>query len=65
MSDDKNTKGYRDRSRIDYSQDYERNYWTEKWNISNEQLKEALEKTDSVMVSDVEEYLKKRDYINQ
>jgi hypothetical protein len=63
MSDDKNTKGYRDRSRIDYSQDYERTYWTNKWDISNEQLKEALEKTDSVMVSDVEEYLKKNGYI--
>lgn len=63
MGDDKNSKDYRDRSRIDYSQDYERRYWTEKWGISDEQLKEALDSTDSVMVSDVEGYLKKKKYV--
>lgn len=63
MGDDKNSKDYRDRSRIDYSQDYERRYWTEKSGISDEQLKEALDSTDSVMVSDVEGYLKKKKYV--
>lgn len=63
MSDDKTSKDYRDRSRIDFSQDYERQYWTNKWNISDAQLKEALVKTDSVMVDDVENYLTERKYI--
>lgn len=63
MSDDKNSKDYRDRSRIDFSQDYERQYWTEKWNISDEQLKEALDQTNSVMADDVENYLSKKNYI--
>lgn len=63
MSDDKNSKDYRDRTRIDYSQDYERQYWTEKWNVSDEQLKEALDRTDSVMVDDVQRYLRQKNYI--
>lgn len=63
MSDDTTSKDYRDRSRIDYSQDYERRYWTEKWDISDEQLKEALDKTGSVMVSDVESFLRKQNHI--
>lgn len=63
MSDNKNSKDYRDRKRIDYSQRYERDYWTGKWGISDEQLKEALDETDSVMVDDVEQYLKDNNLI--
>ena len=63
MSDDKNSKDYRDRTRIDYSQDYERQYWTNKWSITDGQLREAIDRTDSVMVDDVENYLRERSYI--
>lgn len=63
MSDDKDSKDFRDRSRIDYSQDYEKDYWTEKWGISDQQLKEALDDTDSVMAEDVEKYLRDKGLI--
>ena len=51
MADDP-TKRARDNDRIDVSQDYECRYWSEKWNISPEELKRAVSKA-GVMVKDV------------
>lgn len=50
----------RDKSRIDVSQ---REYWTEKWNITEDMLQEAMLKTNSVMAADVERYLRDNDLI--
>ena len=53
----------RDKSRIDVSQKMEREYWTEKWNITEDMLQEAMLKSDSVMAADVERYLRENDLI--
>lgn len=58
--DDKKNAGKADRSRINLSENYEVEYWSEKFNISPEQLKKAVEKSGSSMAADVEAYLKKQ-----
>lgn len=62
-SEDGRARDHRDRGSIDFRQDCERRYWRQKWDISDEQLKEALDQTDSVVVDDVENYLQNRNYI--
>ncbi len=42
MSDDTTNHGTRDRSRISLEQDYEVRYWTEKWNITKDELAAAV-----------------------
>jgi hypothetical protein len=42
--DDKNNRGPQDRSRINLSEDYEVRYWTEALGVSEDQLKQAIEK---------------------
>jgi len=59
MSDDKSKKDYRDRTRINTSESYEVAYWTNKWNISSQQLTGAIRAIDSTSVKKVAEYLKK------
>ena len=44
MADDRTLRGPRDRQRINMSEDYEVTYWTRKWDISREQLAEAVKK---------------------
>jgi len=44
MADDPNNRGPQDRSRISLSQDYEVRYWTQKFGISAEVLKAAVQK---------------------
>lgn len=44
MSDDTTERRPQDASRISLEQDYEVRYWTEKWNISREELAEAVQK---------------------
>ena len=44
MSDDKSKRGAADRSRIDISEDYECRYWSEKFCVSPDQLKQAVKK---------------------
>lgn len=58
MSDNKNKKDYRDKSRINTHESYEVQYWTKKWDISAQQLTGAIRATDSTSVRKVEEYLK-------
>ncbi|MBF0695591.1 MAG: DUF3606 domain-containing protein [Flavobacterium sp.] len=59
MSDDKNIRGPQDRSRINTSEDYELQYWSEKFGISRERLIEALEQVGN-SADKVEEYLSNR-----
>ena len=61
--DDLKSRDYRDRSRISFDQSSERQYWTDKWQISDKQLQEAIEQTDSNMITDIENYLRNHKYI--
>lgn len=59
MSDDKNKTDYRDRAQVNGNEAYELEYWSKKWGISIEELKNAIKKSGSNSVSKLEEYLKK------
>jgi hypothetical protein len=58
MADDKTKKGPADSSRINVSEDYEIDYWTEALGVSKEKLKEAVQQAGA-SVTAVKEYLKK------
>lgn len=47
MADDKNNRGPQDRSRINFSEDYEVRYWTDKLGVSKAQLEEAVREVGS------------------
>ena len=57
MSDDKTMRGPQDRSRIALGEDYEVQYWTEKFGVSRERLEEAV-KAAGNSADAVERYLK-------
>ena len=57
MSDDTSKKGMQDRARINTSEDYELRYWSEKFGVSRDQLKAAVNKVGN-SVSAVEKELK-------
>src|SRR3954469_1881936 len=57
MSDDTSKKGIQDRTRINTSEDYELRYWSEKFDVSREQLKAAVNKVGN-SVSAVQKELK-------
>jgi hypothetical protein len=42
MADDKTLRSPQDRSRIAMGEDYEVRYWTEKFGVSHERLREAV-----------------------
>ena len=44
MSDDKSKRGPQDRSRINLNEDYEVKYWSQKFGVSEERLREAVHK---------------------
>ena len=58
MSDNKRKTGPQDSSRINTSEDYEVRYWTEKFGVSAEKLKEAV-KNVGVSAKAVEDHLKR------
>ncbi len=58
MSDDKNKRDFRDRTRININEPYEVQYWSEKFGISAAQLKKIVEAAGP-MVADVEKQIKK------
>jgi hypothetical protein len=58
MSDDKTSRGPADASRINVHEDYELRYWSQKFGVSVEQLKAAVQAV-GVMAKDVEAQLKK------
>jgi len=55
--DDKNKRGPQDRARINVNEDYELQYWTEKFGVSSEKLRQAVEKV-GVSADAVAQYLK-------
>lgn len=57
--DDKNKKGPEDSSRINVNEDYELQYWSEKFGVSREELKKAVA-TAGVSAKAVEDILKGR-----
>jgi len=54
--DDKTKTGKGDDSRINVNEAYEVQYWSEKFNVSADRLKEAVEEVGT-QVSDVQQYL--------
>jgi Protein of unknown function (DUF3606) len=44
MADDKSKRGPQDRSRISLGEDYEVRYWSEKFGVSADRLKAAVNK---------------------
>jgi hypothetical protein len=56
--DDKNKRGPQDASKVNVNEDYELRYWTNRFNISEERLREAVKEVGP-SVSAIEEYLKK------
>lgn len=60
MSDDKTKTGGQDRSRISTSEDYEVQYWAEKFGVSHDELKQAVKDSGSNSPDEVERYLRKR-----
>lgn len=57
MADDKRNPGRPDRDRINMEEDYEVQYWSEKFGVSQEELAAAVEKVGPV-ASDVQRELK-------
>jgi hypothetical protein len=57
MSDDKTQSGGQDRTRINVNEDYELRDWSAKFNVSPEQLKQAV-KAVGTSASAVEAHLK-------
>ena len=55
--DDKTQKGPQDSSRINVNEDYEVRYWTKKFNVSQQQLEDAVRKV-GVSAAAVEQHLK-------
>ncbi|MGB7786215.1 MAG: DUF3606 domain-containing protein [Salinimicrobium sp.] len=56
-----NDRGNTDPSKIGHGKD--RQYWAEKWGITEKRLSEAIEQTNSEEVEQVEEYLRSHKYI--
>ncbi|MCP1972942.1 MULTISPECIES: DUF3606 domain-containing protein [Bradyrhizobium] len=59
MADDKTKKNYRDRTRININEDYEKEYWKKRFNVSGQALAGAV-RAVGVSVKKVEKYLKER-----
>jgi len=59
MSDDKTETGNPDRQRISLSENYELRDWAEKFGVSEEELRRAVEKVGN-QASDVEKELRAR-----
>ena len=60
MSDNKSNRGPQDRSRIALGEDYEVAYWTKKFGVTPDQLKDAVVEAGSNSAQAVADYLGKR-----
>ena len=58
MADDRTQVGPQDRTRINVNEDYELRYWSERFGVSQQKLKEAVAEV-GVSASAVEAHLKK------
>jgi len=59
MADNPNIRGQEDRQRIDVHQEHELRYWSEKFGVTPDDLKEAIEAVGPV-VEDVEQRVRGR-----
>jgi hypothetical protein len=59
MADDKSKHGPADRARVNVHEPYELQYWTEKWGVSGDDLRAAVEAV-GVMATDVAKHLGKK-----
>lgn len=57
MSDNLNNRGPADRTRVNLNEDYEARYWANKWGVSEDELRAAVDRV-GVMADDVERALK-------
>ncbi len=57
MSDDTTNRGQPDRSRINPEQEHERRYWAKRFNVSEEELRAAIQAVGN-SVANVMAYLK-------
>lgn len=60
MSDNKKNTGSPDRDRINTSEDYEVQYWSEKFGVSRQELIDAVKASGSNSPEKVEAHLKNR-----
>ena len=58
MPDDKKKRFPQDAQRVNVNEDYEVAYWTQKWGVTEEQLRDAVKKI-GVMSRDVAKYFGK------
>ena len=58
MSDDKTLRTPADAQRVNVGEDYEVRHWTDKWNVTPQQLRAAVDKV-GVMADDVERELRR------
>lgn len=59
MADDKTKRGPADATRVNVNEDYEVQYWTDKFGVSADRLRKAVEKVGP-MAKDVEKELAKK-----
>ena len=59
MADDKSKRDYRDKTRINTSEPYERDYWKQRFKVTGQQLAGAV-RAVGPSVKKVEQYLKKK-----
>ena len=57
--DNKNQKGPQDSSRVNVNESYELQYWTERFNVSTDELKKAVAEVGT-SVAALEEHFKNR-----
>ncbi len=50
MSDDRSKRGMQDRDRININEDYEVQYWSQKFGVSKEQLASAVDAVGPMVV---------------
>lgn len=57
MADNKDKKDYRDRSQVNSNEHYEVEYWSKKWNITPDELKETIKNSGTNSVEKLQKYL--------
>ena len=57
MADDPSQRGAQDRTRVNVEQEHERRYWSDKFGVSESELRRAVDEV-GVQAADVEKHLK-------
>lgn len=63
MSKDNEQQSHRNKTKINFSNETDREYWTALWGINERQLKEALEASGSENSDEIEKVLRDKKYI--